>query len=49
MLTVEIAANVSSAPAALEMKNRVERRRLAAKTARMVKLNVTPKTASRLA
>lgn len=48
-LTVEIATNASSAPAALEMKNRVKRRRPAAITARMVKLSVMPKTAWGLA
>jgi DNA-binding MarR family transcriptional regulator len=46
MLTVEMATNASSIPAALDMKNLVKRRKHAAKTARIVKLSVTPKTAS---
>lgn len=46
MLTVETATNASSAPAALEIKNLVKRRKDAAKTARIVKLSVTPNTAS---
>jgi hypothetical protein len=49
MLTVEMATNASSAPAALDMKNLVKRRKQAEKTARMVKLSVTPNTAARLA
>jgi DNA-binding MarR family transcriptional regulator len=49
MLTVEMATNASSAPAALDMKNLVKRRKHAATTARIVKLSVTPKTAALLA
>jgi DNA-binding MarR family transcriptional regulator len=41
-----MATNASSIPAALDMKNLVKRRKHAAKTARIVKVSVTPKTAS---
>jgi acyl-CoA thioesterase FadM len=46
MLTVEMATNASSAPAALEMKSLVKRRNDAVTTARIVNVSVTPKTAS---
>jgi hypothetical protein len=49
ILTVDTATNASSAPAALEMKNLVKRRKHAAMTASMVKLSVTPNTASPVA
>lgn len=48
-LTVDTATNASSAPAALETKRRVKRRKHVAKTARTVKVSVTPKIAARLA